>query len=73
MAKKKADVHRRSTNVTPNAVVVRGTEEWRKWLAELADVCKLSQSDTIAQALMVLAAQKGHRAMPDRHARRGPK
>lgn len=48
---------RRSRNVTPSAVLIKGGAEWREWLDELTAHCRLSKVDVIDQALAAYAKQ----------------
>jgi hypothetical protein len=56
MAKKKASKPtktkaKKATNVTPNAMVIRGTSEWRAWVNRLADHCRTTGVNLVDVAL----------------------
>jgi hypothetical protein len=59
MGKKKTGDRAKSTNVTPNAVVVRGCREWHEWLKELAEHDRTSMAETIDRALIDYARKVG--------------
>jgi hypothetical protein len=43
----------------PNVLSIRGSTEWRDWLNELSDHCRLKSADVIDRALIVYAKQEG--------------
>ena len=43
---------------------LKGTAEWKTWLEEFADHCRLSMADTIDQSLTEHAERKGFRPPP---------
>ena len=47
-------------------VALRGSPEWKSWLDEFSGHCRLGLSDTIEQALIVYARERGYRRPPKR-------
>jgi hypothetical protein len=45
---------------------LKGTPEWKVWLEEFAEFCRLSMADTIDQSLTEQADRKGFRPPPKR-------
>jgi hypothetical protein len=45
---------------------LKGTPEWKTWLEEFAEHCRLSMADTIDQAVAEHAERKGFRPPPAR-------
>jgi hypothetical protein len=52
MAKKKPDPKPTEKPPKPNALVVRGSAEWREWLKELSDFDRTTVADEIDRALV---------------------
>ncbi len=52
----------------PREMVVgmRGSTEWKTWLDELAEHCRLNKVDVIDLALVDFAAKQGFKAPPKR-------
>jgi predicted transcriptional regulator len=50
-----------------NVVAIRGTDEWKKWLDELAALNGAPVTVTIEQALRDLAEKLKHRKAPPRY------
>lgn len=59
MAKKKPDPRPAEKPPKPNALVVRGSVEWREWVKELADFDRTTVADEIDRALVDRARQIG--------------
>ena len=47
-------------------IALKGVPEYKAWLYEFAEFCGLSQADTVGQALMVYAKERGFRTPPNR-------
>lgn len=47
-------------------IALKGVPEFKTWLSEFADHCGLSQADTVGQALIVYAKDRGFRPPPGR-------
>jgi hypothetical protein len=45
---------------------LKGTPEWKTWLQEFSEHCRLSMADTIDQSLTEHAERKGFRPPPKR-------
>lgn len=52
--------------VTPGALLIRGSEEWKAWLDELAGHLQTNQSGVIARAVAELAQRHKFRPPPER-------
>jgi hypothetical protein len=49
-----------------SVVALKGSAEWKAWLDEFADHCRLGLADTIAQSLISYADVRAFRAPPKR-------
>ena len=49
-----------------NVVAMKGSPEWKTWLDAFSDHCRLGIADTIDQALMFFAENRGFRPPPRR-------
>jgi hypothetical protein len=49
-----------------SVIGLKGLPEWKFWLAEFAEHCRLSMADTIDLALTELAHRRGFRPPPKR-------
>ena len=47
-------------------IALKGVPEFGTWLSEFSDHCGLSQADTVGQALIVYAKERGFRPPPGR-------
>jgi len=54
------------SDVKPIAVQVRGSGEWKQWVADLADNNRQSVAGLVDQALAYWAQRTGFKAPPDR-------
>jgi hypothetical protein len=52
--------------VRETVVALKGSVEWKAWLDEFADHCRLGLADTIEQSLLDYSKQRGFRAPPKR-------
>jgi hypothetical protein len=52
--------------VRETVVALKGASEWKAWLDEFADPCRLGLADTIEQSLLSYAKQRGFRDLPKR-------
>jgi hypothetical protein len=60
VAKKKApEPKKRPSYRTKNQLVVRGTDEWGAWVAELAEHCRIAQVQVVDAALIQYAKKVG--------------
>lgn len=67
MAKKKASKPKKMSKVTPNAVVVRGSAEWREWLKRAAAHEQSSMAEFLDRAARAYAKKIGFtEGAPDR-------
>jgi uncharacterized protein (DUF1778 family) len=67
MTKKKASKPVKMTNITPNAVVVRGKPEWREWLKRAAAHEQSTMAEFLDRAARLYAKKIGFtEGAPDR-------
>jgi hypothetical protein len=67
MAKKKAPARRPEPEpVRKNIISIRGTEEWREWLAEYASFRRVPVTSLIDQVLAESAKRDDFKAPPER-------
>jgi hypothetical protein len=64
--KKKPRGRPKGTGPKGNVVALKGTPEWKTWLDEFADHCRLGLAGVIDLALERLAEDKGFRPPPKR-------
>lgn len=67
MAQKKRKVGRpKAGGAKGNVVALKGTPEWKAWLKDFADHCRLGQAGVIDLALERLAEEREFRPPPKR-------
>jgi hypothetical protein len=64
VAKKKAKPKKVAVGPKPNALVIRGSAEWREWLKRVAEVDRTSVADVIDRALVDYARKIGVKELP---------
>ncbi|SIO58463.1 hypothetical protein SAMN05444166_5688 [Singulisphaera sp. GP187] len=66
MAKKRPETDKVTPSQLKNVLVLRGTEEWKAWLDELAEANSAPLTTTVEQALKLLAEKLQVRKPPKR-------